>query len=240
MPMGEQPGLATGDTAEPVFSATSVPPEPFVFPHGPSDQVRVEMAKHRVQGGLVETPVVLNPAPQDRIPHACQVVMALSTLQGKLPAPHLLSHPRRRLLADRRTEVDEVSTPSILRSTSTERIPQKVELRMGMLAPSVLILAVDDTRLLRMHLQPTVLEATLDAAQDLLRLLPGPAVRHYIIRIALERNIRMRTTHPLVERQVQEDISQKRTGYTALRCPRLPRDLRAVLPLYRGFKPPLT
>ena len=81
-----------------------------------------------------------------------------------------------------------------------------------MSALPVFILAVDDARLLRMQLQPTVIEATLDAVQDRLRLLLRLAVRDNIVRVTFERNIRMLAAHPFIERQVQKNIGQKRTG----------------------------
>ena len=56
--------------------------------------------------------------------------------------------------------------------------PQEVKLGVGMLPSPVPILTVDDTRLPRMQLQSTLLEAPLDAGQDLLRLFLRPAVRH--------------------------------------------------------------
>src|SRR2546428_9279014 len=53
----------------------------------------------------------------------------------------------------------------------SKRIPQEVELLVGVPSPTVIILAVDNLRLLRMDLQSTELEAPSDALQDLLRLL---------------------------------------------------------------------
>jgi hypothetical protein len=74
--MGKQPRFPTGHTAEPMLGAAMMSAETFVFPHGPADQKVVEMTEDRVQRGPIEAPVVLNPAPEDRIPHARQVVNA--------------------------------------------------------------------------------------------------------------------------------------------------------------------
>ena len=86
--------------------------------------------------------------------------------------------------------------PSILRPPRLKRVPQEVKLGVGMLPSPVPILTVDDTRLPRMQLQSTLLEAPLDAGQDLLRLFLRPAVRHNIVCVTFERNIRMRLLYP--------------------------------------------
>jgi hypothetical protein len=115
-------------------SASMVPAEAFVFPHGPADQKVVEMSKDRVQRGFVEAPVVLNPAPKDRIPHVRQVVNGFVAPQGQPPAPHLLTHLSHRVRAHRRGEVDEALAPSILRPPRAKRITQEIEPFLGILA----------------------------------------------------------------------------------------------------------
>ena len=72
--MGKQPGLPPRNLPEPMFSSASMPPEAFVFPHGPPDQKVVEMPEDRSQRGPIEAPVVLNPAPNNWIPHARQFI----------------------------------------------------------------------------------------------------------------------------------------------------------------------
>src|SRR5713101_3194907 len=160
-----------------MLSPATMPAKAFVLPDGPADQQLVEMAKDRVQGGPIEAPVVLNPAPKDRIPHARQVVNGFVAPQGQPPAPHLLAHLGHRVRAHRRREVDEELTPSILRPPRAKRITQEVEPFLGIPAPPVVILAVDDARLAGMDLQPTLRESMSDALQDLLRLRLRPAVR---------------------------------------------------------------
>ena len=60
-----------------------------------------------MQGGLVEPTVVLDPAPKDWVPHVCQVVDGFVAPQINPPAPHFLSHPLRRVVADGGGEVHE-------------------------------------------------------------------------------------------------------------------------------------
>ncbi len=56
--MGRQPRLPPRHTAEPMRSATMMPAETFVFPHGPADQKGVEMTEDRGQRGPGKAPVV--------------------------------------------------------------------------------------------------------------------------------------------------------------------------------------
>jgi len=156
------------------------------------------VAKGWVQGGSVEATVVLDPAAQDGVPHTRQIVDGLVAPQGDSPAPHLLSHPRRRSVAHGRSKAHKELPPPILRPTRPERVPKEIELLIGMPPRPIVILAVDDPRLLGMHFQSPVLESTLDARQYLLRLLLRLAVRDDIVGVPLERNSRVRLAHPLV------------------------------------------
>src|SRR5713226_1842743 len=197
-----------------MLSPATMPAKAFVLPHGPANQKLVEMAKDRVQRGPIEAAVVLNPTTEDRIPHARQFVNGFVAPQGQPPAPHLLAHLGHRVRAHRRGEVDEELAPSILRPPRAKRITQEIQPFLGILAWPVVILAVDDTRLARMDLQPTLREPMSYALQDLLRLRLRSAVRDNIICISLERHARMHTAHPVVEREVQKNIGHQRTHYS--------------------------
>ncbi len=209
--MGKQPRLPTRDTAEPMLGASTMPAEALVFPHGPADQKVVEMTEDRAQSGPIEAPVVLNPAPKDRIPHARQVIDGLVAPQWQLPAPHVLTHLGRCVSAYRRREVDEALAPSILRPPRAKRVSQEIEPFFRIPARPEVILAVDDARLAGMDFQPTQREPTSDALQDLLRLRLRSAVRDNIIRVPLEWHAGMNPAHPVVEREVQKNIRHQRT-----------------------------
>ena len=211
--MGKQLRLPPGDTNEPMCSPSMVLAEAFVFPHGPADQKVIEMTEDRVQRGLVEAPVVLNPATEDQIPHARQVVDGLVAPHGQSPAPHLLAHLGHRVHAGRRGEVDEEFAPSILRPPRPKRVSQEIKTFLRIPAWPVVILAIDDTRLCRMHFQPTLSETTSDALQDLMRLRLRCAVRDNVICVPLEWHTGMHTTHPVVKREVQKHIGHQRTDH---------------------------
>src|SRR5260370_39470211 len=106
-----------------MLSPATMPAKAFVFPHGPADQKLVEMAKDRVQRGPIEAAVVLNPATEDRIPHARSVVNGFVAPQGQPPAPHLLAHLTLLVRAHRRVEVDEELAPPILLPPWAKQIP---------------------------------------------------------------------------------------------------------------------
>ena len=237
--MGKQPRRPTGHTAEPMLSATRMPAEACVFPHGPADQKVVEMTEDRGQRGPIETSVVLNPATQDRIPHARQVVNGLVAPQGQPPAPHFLAHRGRRVRAHRRCEVDAVLAPSILRPPRAKRVSQEIEPLLRIPARPVVILAVDHARLAGMNIQPTLREPTSEALQDLRRRRLGPAVRDTIVCVPLAWPAGMNSAQPVVECEVQEDIRQQRPDHSALRRPLRPRHLRSILQWGGSFEPPL-
>src|SRR5713226_5738088 len=222
-----------------MLSPATMPAKAFVFPHGPANQKLVEMAKDRVQRGPIEAAVVLNPATQDRIPHARQVVNGLVAPQGQSPAPHFLAHLGRRPRAHRRREVDEELPPSILRPPRAKRVSQEIEPFFRIPARPEVILAVDDARLAGMDFQPTQREPTSDALQDLLRLRLRSAVRDNIIRVPLEWHAGMNPAHPVVEREVQKNIRHQRTYHSALRGPLRPPYQRSILQLGGSFEPPL-
>jgi hypothetical protein len=64
--VSEKPRFTTTNATEPMFRSATMPSQPLVFPHGPTDQESIEVSEDRVQSGLVEPPVVLNPAHSDR------------------------------------------------------------------------------------------------------------------------------------------------------------------------------
>jgi hypothetical protein len=68
------------------------------------------------------------------------------------PAPHRLPHFRRGLIAHRRAEVNEAFAQSILRPSRTKRVSEKIKLLLGIRTAPVVILAVDDFRLVRTQL----------------------------------------------------------------------------------------
>jgi hypothetical protein len=99
-----------------------------------------------------------------------------------------------------------------------EGVAEEVELDMLVLPRPVVVLAVDDPGLLRVKLQATFRKPTPDGLQHRPRFLLAPAMDDRIVSISLEPNARIVPMHPrVVERIVQEQVGEQRTGDTSLR-----------------------
>src|SRR5215471_16975998 len=153
--------------------------------------------------------------------------------------PHRLPHLGRGPIAHRRAEVDEVLAPSILRPSRTKGVSKKVKFLIRIPTTPVIILAVDDFRLVRMQLQLATFQPCLNAALDGLRLLLAYAVRDDIICTSLKRHRWVRLAHPVVECEVQKDVSQQRTNHTPLRRSFLACRKGSIFQSSGCFQPPL-
>ena len=82
----------------------------------------------------------------------------------QLPAADPLSHALGGLLADRRQKANKVLPFPVDRPSWPKRIAQKVKGPLGILAPAICALAVDDLGLLRMDLKSAVRKPLLQSA----------------------------------------------------------------------------
>jgi hypothetical protein len=154
------------------------------------------------------------------------------------PAPKRSPTVAGGLSTRRRTDVDEVCAPAILRSPGSTCVAQNVEAFIEVV-PLPIILAVDKLGLWRMELQSTLREPLLQLLPQALRLRLRLTVANRVIGIAFERDVRMVPRHPHSERVMSEEVRQQRAADPALGCPLPPSDPRAVGPLHGGFQPPL-
>src|SRR5579871_2732653 len=122
----------------------------------------------------------------------------------QIPAPDLRPDRFRRLIRDRRAEVDEVPPLATLRSPRAKRIPQKIEFLVWICTPPVIILAIDDLCLLRMKLQPTLPHPRGYGCPYLLGFSFRSAVHDGIISEALKRQLRIRLRHPPIKGIMQD------------------------------------
>ncbi len=207
--MGEQFRLPLGNTSQPPSCSPAVPSQPFVLPTGPAGQTEIEILKRRGQSRGTVVAVVVDPTPQNGIERASQLIQGGAGASMEPPAPNGVTDTLGSFRAHRRTEGDEERTPPIFRLSSPKRVPEKVELRAGVITSSIVILTKDHVGLLGMQLQPTV-------AQSLIQLPPQPqslcftfAMTHGIIRVAFKRNGRAIPGHPTVKRIMQKQIRQQ-------------------------------
>ena len=212
-------------------------PQLLVFPVGPSGQRAIQLPHWRIQRRAIIPPVILEPAPDDRIEHARQIFDRLIAAQMQLPAPNLRPYGLPRLVRNRRAEVDKVLAKAILRSSWPKRIAKKVELLVRVVSSSIIILAVDNLRLLRMKLQPAFLQPCGYCRSNFLGFLLCPAVHNSIIGVALKRQVRIVLPHPPVERIMQKQIGQQWTDYTSLRRALFTRNKPSLFILRRHFQP---
>src|SRR3972149_641282 len=120
--------------------------------------------------------------------------------------PNLCPHGLCGFVRNCRTEVDEELSFPVLRSSWAKRISQKVELPVRITPSSVLILTIDNLRLLRMKLQPTFPQPLRNSCPNFLSLAFRSAMHDGIIGIPLERQMRILPRHPHIERIMQKQI----------------------------------
>src|SRR3989442_3263226 len=217
--------------------APTMAAQSLVLAGRPQHEFAVQVPQRRVQRRLVEDAVVVYPAANLPVKHARQVFQGLVAARWQLPTADFLTNALAGFGAHARTEVDEVLAPPILRPSSPERIAQEVEARLGVLTPSVIVLAVHQPRLLRMQRQATLPKSLRQLRQHSFSLRPRTAMAQRIIGIPLKRYVRMMPPHPLIEHVVQEQVGQQRTDHPALRCTQRSHLRLAVGQFYRRLQP---
>src|SRR5437868_10013597 len=157
----------------------------------------------------------------------------------QIPASNLRPNRLHRFVRYCWTEVDEELSLAVLRSPRPKRVPEKIELFVRICPSPVTILAIDHLRLLRMKLQPTLLETRGYGGPNLLSLRFRSAMHDGIIGEPLKRQLRILLRHPSIKHIVQKQIGQQGTDDTALRRALLTRDQLTVLLLHWRFQPTL-
>jgi hypothetical protein len=139
--VSEQPWLGVHDAPEPAPGALPSPSEPPVFAHGPLDEEEVKVLEDSGKNRPIVGPIVVQPAPKDRIERPGQDVQGCVTAMVETPAPHGLADRLGSFAAYRRREADEVFRPLVLDLPRPEGEAQEVELVDRIVPPSAIILA---------------------------------------------------------------------------------------------------
>src|SRR3990172_2000058 len=155
----------------------------------------------------------------------------------KRPASNGLADLLESLSCDRGTERDADLSALPSRQSRPECVAKKVELPVGIVSTPVIILAVDDFRLLRMKRQPALGEPLLKHRQQHLSLLLAAAMTNPIIGVTLERDVRILPPHPHIEDVMEKKIRQDGADNPALWRPFLPRDEASIRHLHRCLQP---
>src|SRR6266566_1977101 len=101
-PVDEEVRLASRDVRQHPPSPHLVASQPLVLPPSPTNQVFVERPESRMQLGLVETPVVVDPPLHDHVEHPRKVTQGLVAAFVELPAPDFPPHRLAGLVTHRR------------------------------------------------------------------------------------------------------------------------------------------
>src|SRR4051812_1913812 len=112
-PVREEGRLSSPNSAQQVPGATWLTTYSFVFPHGPSDEVFVDVSERLGQPGPVEAAVVAEPAAHDRVDRASEVVERVCAAQVQPPAFDLAANRLGGVVADGRAEAGEQATASV-------------------------------------------------------------------------------------------------------------------------------
>jgi hypothetical protein len=121
------------------------------------------------------------------------------------PTSDFITDGLRGACGDGRSEIDEEFAPPSFRLPRTKRITKKIELLAWVISSPVFILAIDNLRLLRMKLQPTLLKPLRYGIPNFLSLASRPAMHDGIIGIPLKRQMRKLPRHPHIERDGRDE-----------------------------------
>src|SRR5712692_11825484 len=124
----------------------------------------------------------------------------------QIPASNFSPNRLHRLVGNCGTEINEELSFAIFRSPRPKRVAQKIELLVGIRPSPVIILAVDDLRLLRMKLQPTVLQTNGYGRPNLLGFLFRSAMHDGVIGEPLKWYLRILLRHPPIKGIMQKQI----------------------------------
>lgn len=120
-----------------------------------------------------------------------------------------------------------------------KRKTQEVKGLIGMLSWSIIIFAVDNLCLIRVHFQFARFEPLYDLSQDEMRLVLCAAMGHDIIGVAFEGDGWILLGHPRIECMMQEYVGQQRADYPSLGRPSIPRYHGPIFAPNRRLQPAL-
>ena len=209
--MYEQIRLALNDIRQPVMCPPLVASQGLELPMGPSCQNAVDVAQGGIEGRLVVTAVVVDPAADVTVEHPCKIIQRLVAALMERPVSDSLPDRLESFAAGRRTERDAEPLPPA-RQPRPKRIAEKIEPMVWVVSASIIVLAIDDFGLIRMQRQRALREPLLQRCPQRPGLFFTATMADRIIGVSLERNVRMVPRHPYVERVVQKEIRQERAN----------------------------
>ena len=184
---------------------------------GPSCQNLVDVAQDGIEGRLVVTAVVVDPAADVTVEHPSKIIQRLVAALMERPVSDSLPDRLESFAAGRRTERNAEPLPPA-RQPRPKRIAEKIEPVVWVVSASIIVLAIDDFGLIRMQRQRALREPLLQRCPQRPGLFFTATMADRIIGVSLERNVRMVPRHPYVERE----FPQLPCGTPLSRAMRLP------------------
>ena len=163
--MSKQIRLTPHDVQQPVMCPSLVASEGLELPMRPSCQNAVDVPQGGIESRLIEMVIVVDPATDMVVEHTRQIVERLVAAFVKYPVSDGLPDRLEGFTADCRTERDAEPIPSA-RQPRPKLVAEKVELVVWEVPASVIVLAIDDFRLVRMQGQPAFRKPSLKQSRN--------------------------------------------------------------------------
>ena len=153
MPVYEQfgslDGNGTNQLTRPCFSSHIA----LVLSHHPRNQCGIDVIPHRVHRCWTEAPIIIQPTSKDRVEFTSYVLQTYVRAFAQVQLPNLLPHSFEGGRTDPRVKARKQLSFTISRCPWAEAVSEKIILRIRILVSTIPVFAVDDSGLIRMHLQ---------------------------------------------------------------------------------------
>ena len=166
-----------------------------------------------------------------------QIIHGFVRASVQFPSPHGIAYRFCGFVADCWIKSYEKSTLAAFRSPGPKRIAQEIKLLLRIIPSPIVILTVDNFRLLQVQLQSTFRKSPFDRHPKSFRFGFAPTVTNPIIGVPLKWNLRILPLHPSIERIMQKEIRKQGTDHPSLRRPFIPMNQAAIIQLRRSLQP---
>ena len=147
--MSEKTWLSLRDLLHELASSSLMPPKPPVLPPCPPHKRLVEVAQNRIHRRRAESPVVLQPSPQNGVIQPGDVLQAQVGPIAEASPPRLLPHSLEGPRANRGREAHKHTVSlAILHGSRPKGVPENVKLLVRVVALPTSALAVNNPRLI--------------------------------------------------------------------------------------------
>lgn len=204
-PVGKKRWPSTFLSTQPCPCSELVPAKALVLPHGPTNQQRIDVFRHGLEFRTPKSAVIRHPATQSRGCPRSQILHRKVTATEDPTVSERLAHRLHGRTADRRgkprTDLALTDHPP-----GAKRVAKKVELDDRVPPRSVTVLAIHHLRFRRVKLQAALLKPGFEMRSHRKSLGLTTAMKHPIISVAAELDLRMMASQPVIQRVMEEQI----------------------------------